>query len=315
MLNFCRLSKWALTGLGIMLLASQSALAKPWYITTDLTKTLYDFNNDGGGSTTDPHVVSPIAGDRIVGIDSLTNYGTLYAMTSKTDAGAVAGDNSLYTVNPATGAATLVGATGLSGIIEGDLGFDRTTGMLWGMFQPVTVGSSVLPGLYTINTTTGAATFAAGLQGFAYGVGSSPDPSGLAFDSSGQLWILNRNASAAGADNWRLLKVDKSDGSVSQNLDTGVSTSGTDTLGLDFDTDGNLFAALDNGDFYSVNTTTGAMTMVATHGLQATGLALVPEPSTWAMLATLPAFILAWIVWRRRRQSHLRPVVAPRTDN
>lgn len=308
MLNYVRQSTWASVGLFVLLLASESALAKPWYITSDITQTLYDFNDETVGPATNPRVVSPIAGDRIVGIDSMTPGSTLFALTSRTDGGAVAGDNSLYTINPATGQATLVGGTGLSSLIEGDIGFDGTTGTLYGMFQQVSVNGFIRSGLYTFNTSNGAATFVAGIQNSSL----SSDPSGLAFDGSGQLWIMGRNGTNGGTGNWRLLQVDKSNGNISQNFDTGISAVGSDTLGLDFDDEGNLFAAVDNGNFYSVSTVDGSTSIVEAHGLNATGLALVPEPSTIALLATLPALLLAWIVWRRRRQARLPAAVAGR---
>jgi hypothetical protein len=89
--------------------------------------------------------------------------------------------NSLYAINPATGAATLVGATGIPGLpfiphasVPGDPDgsfyiFDETLfgygGKLYanfdaGIFDPITFTPTTLiaPDLYQINTTTGVAT-------------------------------------------------------------------------------------------------------------------------------------------------------------
>ncbi len=108
----------------------------------------------------------------LVGIE-LDAAGTLYGLSSS--------NNSLFSINATTGAANLIGGTGLNTILEGDLAFDTTTGTLWGAYDLATPNLN----FFTLNTTTGAATFAFGLTA------SFADYSAMAFDGAGNLLILN----------------------------------------------------------------------------------------------------------------------------
>ena len=81
----------------------------------------------------------------LVGIE-FDAAGTLYGLSSS--------NNSLFSINPTTGAANLIGGTGLNTILEGDLAFDPTTGTLWGAYDLATPNLN----FFTLNTTTGAAT-------------------------------------------------------------------------------------------------------------------------------------------------------------
>jgi hypothetical protein len=99
--------------------------------------------------------------------------------------------NALYRIDPATGATTLVGPTGLASVYEGDLATDPATGTIYAIsqtqvfrFQGLTAGS--------VNST---ATLV-GTINIAQGPGW--DSNGLAFDPSGKLYALLRPQSAGG---------------------------------------------------------------------------------------------------------------------
>jgi hypothetical protein len=191
-----------------------------------------------------------------------------------------------------TGASTLVGSTGLAPTIEGDLGFDPTSGVLYGLYD--SLGGSQM---FTLNTTTGAATVIGSVAG--------DDPSGLAFDNSGQLWVINSNVNTTHIPT--LLKVDKANGNVLSTQSSGVNVgSNQAVLGADFDPTTNLlYFAMSNGSFYREDTSTGLATLVDTHGvLFASGLAfvapsVVPEPGSLTLLL-LGGAALFWLYVRRR---------------
>jgi hypothetical protein len=102
---------------------------------------------------------------------------TLYAATG---AGGVPGN--LYTINPATAAATLVGPTtiGLAPIGLTGLAFHPTTGVLYGVTPNGTFGGATNPNSFvTINPATGAATLIGVLTSQVGDIG---------FDSAGTLY-------------------------------------------------------------------------------------------------------------------------------
>ena len=242
-----------------------------WIIsnTVNNNNSLFDYTQ-GGPAASNPRTMSGIA-SIVVGID-FSNAGDLFALSAFND-------NRLYKVNPATGASTLVGATGLSSIIEGDIGFDPTSGILYALYNS---GNQLL----TLNTTTGAATFVGNVTG--------DDPSGLAFDNAGNLYMVNSNVNTTHQPT--LLKLHEATGATITTLPMGITLADAD-LGLDFDPTTNvLYMAGGDGKFYSVNTTTGAATFLGNHNVAlAGGLAFfVPEPtSATLLLAAAAATVLA----------------------
>lgn len=231
-------------------------------------------------------------------------------------------DDSLYSVNLSTGAATLIGPVGFSDV-EG-LSFQPGTGTLFGV-------DDSLEQLITINLSTGVGTFVGNL-----GV-STLNPS-LAFDNAGNLFIaddtrnfysVNPGTGAAtligstGRDITGLTALgttlygldDGNNALVTINPGTGATTLvgslgiDIDEPGLDFDASGTLFAIGDGTDIYRIDTSTGAATFVATtlNGFEALAIApattgVIPEPGTVALLASglLP---LAGVAIRRRRKA------------
>ncbi|MBN2661078.1 MAG: PEP-CTERM sorting domain-containing protein [Tannerellaceae bacterium] len=173
----------------------------------------------------------------------------------------------LYSINKSNGLATYVGALG-SGINGNNALVFSSTGICYS-------ASSTNKNLYTIDTSTGAAT---SLGAINMSANSSGD---LAFNG-GNLYLSNMND--------KLVLIDLSNlassyevGSLGFTLVYGLATAG----------DGVLYG-VSYRDVFSVNTTTGAGTLVSTYG---TGLnyaygsafyeeagADVPEPATLLLL-------------------------------
>ena len=121
-------------------------------------------------------------GGPAMALSGMADLGTLYGAHEGTN------NNAIYTINPANGALTRVGTTGISGFSFGDLG-STTTGLY-------VVNSSA--NLYSINPTTGAATLIGSLD---IGVGGytslSTNASSLDFAAGNNLYTLNTTTGAA----------------------------------------------------------------------------------------------------------------------
>jgi DNA-binding beta-propeller fold protein YncE len=265
------LSLAVFTAIGLVLLAASHAQAQQWLI-SDQSNNLWDYTQ-GSGAAVNARAISPIvtAGAITAGIDFSPTNGQLYALTTLYD-------NSLYTVNPTTGAASLVGPTGQTSVIEGDLAFDPTTGTLYGAYE-VPSGTSNEE-LFTLNTSTGVATIVGPMSS------STIDVSGLAFDSSGQLWAVASGVNSTGIP--ALLELDKTTGAITSSMSMGLDLN-QPTLGIRFDpSNGQLYMADGDGNFYQINTSNGDTTLIDSTGVDATGLAFVsnvPEPGSIGVLA------------------------------
>ncbi|MDA4123247.1 MAG: hypothetical protein OK456_08725 [Thaumarchaeota archaeon] len=162
--------------------------------------------------------------------------GTLYGCT--TGVGAGPGPSSLYTINPGTGAATLIGAMGVNQCS----GLDFVGGVLYAGAK-----SGGQDALFTVNTATGAAT----LVGISTNLNCGPPITDLATDPL-----------------THVLYGTMFDCVVTFNLNTGATTFIGDTAG---DTDGNGLAFTPGGQLYyaddqhlfTVNSMTAASTVVA----------------------------------------------------
>jgi hypothetical protein len=228
---------------------------------------LYDVNVVTGAAT-NPRPVGTGA-NSLVGI-TFAPSGALYGLTTFVGSP----PNSLITIHPATGASSSIGFTTLA-VSEGDLAFDPTSGMLYGI--DFAIGSERQ--LFTISVATGAATIVGTL-----GTLGGNDFSSLTFAPDGTLYVLS---TGDGASPSRLLTVNKATAatisSVNLSLDLGF------TAGMDFHPlTGALYVA-DGGagdgtdSLYTLNPATGALTLVGATGL-ADGLAglafVVPEPTS-----------------------------------
>lgn len=233
------------------LLLAAAPPARAGLLGNDFDGILYDID-PATGAATNPRLTGlpNLAG---IEFDAATN--TLYGLTTFNGIGVF--ENSLFRIDPATGTPTLIGATGLV-ILEGGLGIDPTTGTLYGL-------QGGARELFTLNTATGAATV----------VGSIPsgDTSALAFDAAGNLFVLDTVLDT-------LLEVNKADGSVidSTPLSTGLGV----VAGFDYDPTTGAFYVADGGsgtnNLYTLNTTTGVLTLVGPTGVfdGLAGLTFVP---------------------------------------
>src|SRR5215207_4239010 len=100
---------------------------------------LYDVNQ-ATGTATNPR----LTGTNLLVDIAFAPSGTLYGVTSQVAGGPV---SSLYRLDPVTGAATLIGPTGVT-ILEGDLAFNPITGTLFGA---VSQGTGLARNLFTVN--------------------------------------------------------------------------------------------------------------------------------------------------------------------
>jgi subtilisin-like proprotein convertase family protein len=216
----------------------------------DMNGNLYEVDQHTGVAT------NSIWGDinRTVGIALRPEDGLFYTLI---ETGATRGTgNSLYTIDPVTGDATRIGPTGLTdGFIEGDLDFDPTTGMLYGLYTGGPFGSPKRE-LFTIDVKTGEASVVATINW-------PSDMSGMAFDPLGNLYVLDNGLQS-------IFKVDKHTGAISSQhtLSGGLG----EFAGMDFHPEtGTLFVA-DGGvggsdSLYTLNPATGTLTWIGPTGL------------------------------------------------
>jgi DNA-binding beta-propeller fold protein YncE len=188
-------------------------------------------------------------------------------------------ENALFSIDISTGAATLIGATGLS-IIEGDLALNPVTGVLYGVQQ---VGASVLQ-LFTVDLDTGAGTIVGAVAGGA-------DLSALSFDTAGNLFVLD-----TGTD--RLLRVDDTTGAVLDSVALSLPL-GT-RAGMDVDPETGVMYVADGGtagtdSLYTLDTTTGALALAGATGVSGglAGLTAVAGAPTTLVLLPLALALVA----------------------
>jgi hypothetical protein len=261
---------------GLAAVSGIQANADLIYGVSDQLDELVSFNSASPGTLLSANSITGLqTGEEIRGIDWIG--GTLYGL----------GDQShLYTINPLTGAATLVGTGAFSPILNGiDFGFNAGTSQLY--------VSSDLGQNLTINPVTGAAT-----AGVNY-TGASIDA--MAYDYfTGSFYGI----SAATHD---LYSINPLTGGTSLIGATGVSFS--DRIGFDISpvTDDAFFSGTVGGqtEFFNVNLSTGALSLigdVGTPGELTSGLdsiAIVPEPTTVALTAIGVGFML--VSFRRKK--------------
>lgn len=229
--------------------------------------------------------IGDTTGNPLAGIANLG--GTLYAVNAS---------NELVTINQSTAASTVIGPTGVTLLTLAGSG-----GQLF--------GTDASNNLYSINLLTGAATL---------------------IGSTGILPIIaNEDYSLAGNGTELFYTEEQgSDGSVlastlySINETTAASstiglTGIHDIVGAGF-TDGTLYGyttpflvASTIPSLYTLDTTTGAATFVATLGPTLTGgvfgaTTYVPEPGSWVLLLTSVVLLASVRIWRRSRHGNAR---------
>ena len=272
---------------------------------------LYDVNPNTGAATNRRAVNVNDAIGITYGPD-----GKLYGMTDQfgriNNASGQGGKNLLFSIDPATGAATGIGRLDPAGadeyqMFEGDLAFNPVDGTLWAM--STRVNQAVL---YTVDTLTGKGTIRSTVDpvaGF-----TDLDASAMAFSRGGDLYILDTTYPIAGSKGpARLSRVNPTDGSILQSFITQTTLGSAagmtfapngDLLIADGDTDGtdNLYRFdFTTSTLVTIGATgaTGGTTNTFDHGLS--GLAYapvpVPEPSAFGALG------LGALAFLRRRRA------------
>lgn len=167
---------------------------------------------------------------------------TMYAVT-----GAGNSTSNLFTVNPTTGAATLVGSVGFSHVTG--LAYDPTTSTMYGHISDMF--NSGVTDLITINLTTGAGTV----------VGNTnqqvPD---MTFTPTGTLFAWSESDSVTG-DSDNLYTINKLTASATM---VGLSGIGTAQTGLGFRATTSTLYVKSSNDLFSLDTSTGVATSLGT---------------------------------------------------
>ncbi len=163
-------------------------------------------------------------------------------------------ENSVVRIDPYTGQWTLVGATGLSDIREGDLAIHPTTGRIYGIqFLESTSGDLFL---FEIDRATGAASSLVEIA-------SPGDLSAMTFDVTGALLVLDTDLEL-------LLTIDPTTGDVTDSVALSVPLGRGAGMDIERST-GTIFVA-DGGDLgtdtlYTLEPATGVLTGVGPLGL------------------------------------------------
>jgi outer membrane protein assembly factor BamB len=236
----------------------------------------------------------------------------------------------LNSINPANGAATLIGPTGLNSPIG--ISF-APNGTLYAF--------TLIGNLYTINPNTGASTLVTSVGVFSTGEGdiafsptgtlyevggangtntdlfsintttgaltdigtittNSHDLSAAAFDSSGNLWVFDQAGS-------QLYRVSTATGAILATVNVNISGTGN-VAGMSFNpANGTLYVGtgLGTNGLYTLNTTTGNLFPIGPSGINISGMAFTPvatpEPDTFGIVLA-GAFAIAF-----RRRVRLGP--------
>ena len=183
--------------------------------------------------------------------DSRAQFGVCYGATGSSEP---TNPGSLITIDPLTGAGTLVGPTG----IVGDEGPSVPTLAIKSTGEMYALGADSSSDLYLVNASTGTAAFIA-----ATGLAS---PDALAFDANDVLYAV--------ANNNNLYTVNITTGTTSL-----IGPMGFTTKALSNDpTDGTMYGSSVDDRIYTVDLATGASTLVGSTGLGGSTHALYFDP-------------------------------------
>lgn len=181
----------------------------------------------------------------------------------------------LHRIDPFTGESELVEGTGLCSLFEGDLDFDPISGTLYTV-QRTADGPRTTRDLVTIDLANGEAR----------AVGELPvggDPSAMAFDPGGTLYVLDTARDL-------LLTVDPQTADVLSEIPVNVSLGSA--AGMDFDPLTGLLYVADGhrhgtDALYTLDPATGDFDRIGSTGLRKglAGLQFLPEPATLSLMA------------------------------
>jgi hypothetical protein len=247
--------------------------ASPILIGSDFSGVIYDVDPNTGACT-NPRGTGL---DQVAGFTVTADGTHAYALTSFGSAI----PNSFFSVNPYTGATTLIGSTGFSTISEGDLCIRPSDGTFFALDN--IVGADLH--LFTINPATGAGTDVGA-------VATSTDLSALAFAPDGSLYCFENGL--------QLRKLNPNTGATLMTINlTGITTA-TGAAGMAFGPDGTCYITCRTEagpSLYTANLTTGAMTRLGAttygDGWGLSSLTVVPEPGA-ALLLVMGGLVLCW---------------------
>jgi sugar lactone lactonase YvrE len=257
--------------------ANVAIYASDIVITTTQTRRLIGVDGATGAGNIIGTAPSSPAPSQLDGLAFDANTGTLYGVDTV--------GNDLYTVNPQTGAATLVGDLGVN-LGSFGLTFDTNRNRLY----LTSLSTNTNQGLYTVDPTTAAAT----LVGTGFGPVASPS-TGVGINGLGYDPVNDMLYGVAGARN-ELYTIDFNLGTVSLVGSLGPAWTGGD-VGVDFDPVNGLLLAINTvqDTLFTINTSSGLATAVGPLGIPATvqGLAagaVVPLPAAaWLLLTGVAA--------------------------
>jgi hypothetical protein len=245
-------------------------------------------NANGGGRLfqidVTTQIVTPIGNtgfDRLGGI-AFDSNGVLYGAS-----GGSANQTTLLTIDPMTGAASVIGLVNDPNAAIDSLRFN-SQGVLYGSAFNNSLGSGIL---VTLNPANANILSSLTLMGS----GNSFCP-GIGFNAAGLLYGSRGNSNGRTEDLELINQI------------TGALTpiGGMEAIISDivFDANDTLYASSPNGDLYSINPITGAKTLLFNTGItQLSGLAApVPEPST-AVLFVSAALAFLLVTWRVKQSS------------
>jgi hypothetical protein len=195
--------------------------------------------------------------------------------------GSAAGGSTFYGVDPANGDLTAIGNSGFDSNVTGS-----TSSGIFGTDEGVVQGDNLLISLYAIDPGTGGSRLLGDTNiTFIVNEGSG----GM---SNGSSTLYYETTSPNGARDTILYSLNTVTGVASEIGDTGLPYPGLEAMVF---ADGTLYAAGNNDDLYTLNTTTGQATYLEgitglSAGTEIVGMAQlpsdVPEPATLTLLVT-----------------------------
>lgn len=205
--------------------------------------------------------------------------------------------NALVRLDLSTGTALMVGFTGLTNIVEGDLAFNPTNGLLYGI-QYVGPANNQRS-LIQINPLSGVASVIGSLS-------STGDYSALAFDAMGNLFAIDTNSNTDA-----LVMVNTNNGAIlssvplNANLGPGAALAFHPVTGVAYVSDGSIGGT---NLLYTLDVGIGALAVIgstgASGGIVGLTFVSVPEPSSFLLtIAVIPVACFRSLHRIRRSQS------------
>ena len=292
--------RWVTWGLLLAGLAANNSSAEQLVALAELpdgSQALASFDSTAPNATSLVGVAGLPMNQGLVSIDFRPLTGQLYGLGS---------DNAIYTLDPNTGIATVVGSGFSDQLNGGAFGFDFNP-----QIDRIRIVSDANQN-FVAHPDTGDANVATTFDtAFAAGdVNEGVDPNVVhhAYDNNflGQLTPNPPGTQLRAIDTNLDILVTQANNAGTLETIGSLGVDANDVGGFDVATTGNAFAAFSNGvgaidsTLYSIDLTTGAATSLGTIPHTVWGLAAVPVPEPASGLMTLSAFALC-LAKRRRR--------------